>query len=41
MQRGTALEDDDVGGGSGGLGGEGRVQARLNSAEDLRENGAQ
>ena len=31
VQRGTALENDDVGGGSGGLGREGRVRARLNS----------
>ena len=33
VQRGTALENDDVGGGSGGLGREGRVRARLNSTE--------
>ena len=32
VQRGTALENDDVGGG-GGLGREGRVRARLNSTE--------
>ena len=33
VQRGTALENDDVGGGGGGLCGEGRVRARLNSTE--------
>ena len=39
VQRGTALEYDDVGGGGGGLCREGRVWARLNSTGCTRESG--
>ena len=39
VQRGTALENNDVGGGGGGLGREGRVWARLNSMGGARGNG--
>ena len=38
VQRGTALENEDTGGGDGGLCGEGRVRARLNSTGCTREN---
>ena len=40
VQRGTALENDDMGGGGGGLCGEGRVRARLNLTGCTRENRA-
>ena len=39
VQRGTALENDKVGGGGGGRCREGGVRARLNSTGCTRENG--
>ena len=39
VQRGTALENDVMGGCGGGLCREGRVRARLNSTGGTRENG--